>query len=898
MNLEYAAYLLNENTILTEDADGSGQNGAKAWLRANMPNTEFGSTGEGEVENPETLKIMAMSIFGHPLNADHPNDNRLRRKGTYKFLPGAVRIAVTDCGWLTEHEDTKMMENLVAMYAAAFYEWQDGIAAGLHGASPRDPYPGKYNKDFNGLTYAGLYRELGSKIPETKERLAALRNGTEATEEEAARAAREAEEREQERIRNSTAGEYHIEFIPNFAESKKWYKYTNPQTTSAGCHWCLTQGSEHWNSYWRSNRSIYFCWKAPSKEALLEMNDHFGDYYRRGEDDIMEAPFNEYGLSMICIIVQDDGSGEPKFVQATSRYNHYGPEGHWIDDAPYGDKLVPNNRSGFTKILNILGITADEFKQKFPVRSDSGDDSHDHTIIGQTLSEIRNANDRTSGREAIARKLRDICSDMDFDDYDTYGIIRINHARQVNFIDSNYNLLSPTRWFDMYDGEFNNGAVAVRFKDEHNRNVWNLIKSNGEFMLAKNVDGIKIEPTAKKYARFKVVIGEEELYNIVNLTNGNILLRKPVHFVKLCPSYFGSIPVIEKRDDSWTLVDLKGKSKSLPGGISGWDIETADDSYNDSGKYLMAVQFDGGKYGIVNLQKNKVIYRAPTDREVVYSIKEKYFVICDRVSEKYSLFDDTGNKLISNIDRSFRFDTAGTVAWYPIAAYPHVKVYDLKENRYIDIPAAANYNNVDFYKNAMLVGRDKLYIDGELVVDGGDFNDRRIYPLAKPFDNMIWLVSKQQIYDIKNKNVVANYVRKLTHSANYPYFCAMCSNGIETYDTDGNLIEEIQGAVDAKLMNFNCMLIEFADDTYNILNSDGKKMFKLNFKELRSSSFNDNGVAEIVCGRNTYYINTEGDVSRALELISENRRVKYEPMLMEYSAPRRTWIDHAARFLG
>ena len=75
-------------------------------------------------------------------------------------------------------------------------------------------------------------------------------------------------------------------------------------------------------------------------------------------------------------------------------------------------------------------------------------------------------------------------------------------------------------------------------------------------------------------------------------------------------------------------------------------------------------------------------------------------------------------------------------------------------------------------------------------------------------------------------------------------------------------------------------------------------MFKLNFKELRSSSFNDNGVAEIVCGRNTYYINTEGDVSRALELISENRRVKYEPMLMEYSAPRRTWIDHAARFLG
>ena len=109
MNLEYAAYLLGENTILNEDADGSGQNGAKAWFRDNLPNIEFGNTGESETENPESLKMKAMAVFGHQLNQGRAQ----RIKGTYKFLPGAVRIAVTDCGWLTEHENTKMMKNLV-----------------------------------------------------------------------------------------------------------------------------------------------------------------------------------------------------------------------------------------------------------------------------------------------------------------------------------------------------------------------------------------------------------------------------------------------------------------------------------------------------------------------------------------------------------------------------------------------------------------------------------------------------------------------------------------------------------------------------------------------------------------------------------------------------------------
>ena len=157
MNLDYAAYLLNENNVLNEDANSTGQDGALAWLQQNYPLEEYGIEGDepnlnaaGEQEQinyrgrmqPSTRALaMARAVqeyFGHFATRS--------TKGTYKFLPGAVRIAVTECGYLTDHQNLKKLNELQCMYCAAYYEWRDGIAAGLRSGGQQ--YQGILNKDF------------------------------------------------------------------------------------------------------------------------------------------------------------------------------------------------------------------------------------------------------------------------------------------------------------------------------------------------------------------------------------------------------------------------------------------------------------------------------------------------------------------------------------------------------------------------------------------------------------------------------------------------------------------------------------------------------------------------------------------------------------------------------
>jgi hypothetical protein len=313
----------------------------------------------------------------------------------------------------------------------------------------------------------------------------------------------------------------------------------------------------------------------------------------------------------------------------------------------------------------------------------------------------------------------------------------------------------------------------------------------------------------------------------------------------------------------------------------------------------MAVQLEGDpvKFGVVNLQKNKLVYRTKNIHTVIYDIKEKYFVTYDRQTEKYSLYDGDGNVIIADNPYRFKFDRDATVVWFDSSDRDiPVKFYSLKENRFMDpVPDLTESGLVDIYKNAMLVNRNVLYVDGEKVFD--NLNQRNIYALPKPFSDFIYCPAKYMIYDIKNKRIIDNDVRSLvTEGDNYSYLCVKTRNSVKTYNSAGEVIAEIPNVYETFRMNYGCVLVKFSD-SQNIINSDGELMFKMNFKAMRTS-FNDEGVAQIICGQNTYYINTEGDVSRAIELITENTRIKYgEPVLMEYSSPRRTWIDHAARFL-
>ena len=89
--------------------------------------------------------------------------------------------------------------------------------------------------------------------------------------------------------------DYEIVKIDNFQQASKFSKYTN---------WCVTKQASHFDSYSSDGfNQFYFCLKKG---------------FEKVQKNNIDAPLNEYGLSMISVCV--DYNGMPLYI--TTRYNH------------------------------------------------------------------------------------------------------------------------------------------------------------------------------------------------------------------------------------------------------------------------------------------------------------------------------------------------------------------------------------------------------------------------------------------------------------------------------------------------------------------------------------------------------------------------------------------------
>jgi len=892
MNLDYAAYLLNENYILNEDAGSEGQKGARKWFEQNMMNMELGGMGG---MTPNQFQREAEAVFGHPLN----DALGIRDKNVYKYLPGAVRIAVNECGWLSEHQDKKMMDNLILMYAYAYLEWKDGIAEGRPGPQRGQPYAGKYNRDFNGLTYRGLYNEIGqANINATKTRLETANQAELTPEEQAAReaeAAARAAAEEEERRRRETAGAYHIEFIPNFEVSRQWYDYTNPKSDACGCHWCITQTVGNWNSYiTNGGKCAYYCWKAESKEALMAMNRDERWFSRWPRDQYRDAPLNEYGKSLICIMVYPGDDGRPKFAHASSRYNHYNPGGSWDSSARYGDGMVPSGERGFQEILGILGITAEEFYEKFPFRTADGGQAVDHSGLYTKLNNFRERAASLRGK-----KLYDVLSNYD-PIRQGEDIIKISDGGEYNYVNSNGNLLSPTRWFRETKSTFSKGnAVGVRFKNPQGIWVWNLLDRSGNMLLAKNVYEVRFfeyNDIAGPYVKVGMKIGDDEYYNVININNGNFLLRKPVFDVMLCKAYSSSIPVKETREADWTLVDLKGKKININVPLKRVRTDISID-YGNGKTFIYADINQNGKRGIINKKLSRLVYTLKNGEEV-YAMNIYGFVV--RGNNKYQLFNEKGDLLhtLTNGNRIYIGEDC-KYAWFKNG---RVRFYDMVENRQLTDIVDASSDDCRGYKGLFLANRT-LYFNGQAIAD--DLYSRSFVPLKGAFKDFVFIDtnSKKSLFNaVTGERLDIRCVKVYESNSNY---IAINTDGttLVTYDENFNELDRITDCAEIRPLNFGCVLVRERETQkpYNIIGPDGYRLFELNFDDVLTAGFDQEGIATIKCGNNDYFVNIEGDVSRARELMAESMQTKLGPMLMEYSAPKANakfnWHNIAANFL-
>ena len=136
-----------------------------------------------------------------------------------------------------------------------------------------EPHLSEYNDNLNDLSKDEIFRRFLPLInKENKDTLNRLKH-----------------------MKFNEPSDYEIVKIDNFQQASKFAKYTP---------WCVTQHEKHFDSY--SNDGInqfYFCLKKG---------------FEKVQKNNIDAPLNEYGLSMISVCV--DHNGMPLYI--TTRYNH------------------------------------------------------------------------------------------------------------------------------------------------------------------------------------------------------------------------------------------------------------------------------------------------------------------------------------------------------------------------------------------------------------------------------------------------------------------------------------------------------------------------------------------------------------------------------------------------
>ena len=911
MNLEYAAYLLNESHILSEDANSSGIDKTKKWVKKNYHLTELGQEAEDEVVDDQGMPIRmqdritheernqrnidnivetARTFFGHWLGNQLRVPRQVRREdgtmgpnnasGIYKYLPGAVRVAISDCGWFTAHPNHKMLENLRYLYAYAWDEWQTGLVEGLPGPQRGQPYAGKLNADFNGKSYQQLMNEFGSQIPAIKAKI--QENGGPGTEYDAE------ESQGAEAPAPVDHSPYHVELIENYRQAHEWYDYTNPTADQAGNHfagarWCIAEYNDHWDHYMnhfgRKKPTVYFCWKAASKEALLAMNEHVADYDIPGSNDRDERgyrkddqlPFSEYGLSLICVMVTEgDRPGEVKFLQATSRYNHCNSHGEKrMDGDPhaqyYGDNLCRDG--GKRKICEILGMSSAEFDRRLkPVNVGGGTASHDN---------IMNAVDNLSDILYIADS---------YDKDENVGLYRIRHNDEYNCYDMYTHKFISDSWFRECYQFSDNGFSMVQL----NNYKWNIINARGEFMIDVDVDSIEYNSSRNEnYAKVGINKGGDMFYNIVRVDSGRPLLRRLYKDAKLLPSFGNTISVLDS-DNKWKLVDVKGKVVStLPENM---------EIYKETSKLMcLKSRTRSGYYKIVSKKNNKEIAKITGSVGRINTYKDGCIVV-KKEDDKFNLYTENGpvfdtwiNRIAGyeSYDKQIYFYTQGRTNGLVTSKGRKVETDGSEIDDAVGcvIKCGGKFYNLE---------GDELSLPGNAYLEDGDYN----VTVVKDGDYYKFLnVLTGEFIDLGGANITGY----INHREGY---------FINTHDNKTNYIDAKTCEVisdtffdNCKInpIGQNCYLLDKGGNRLNIFNADfGEELFDMDFTELKSR-FSQNGLAFIKCNHSDFIINTHGDVSHSVELIAENIRMYRgaENFLVETvkSRPINKFFMNAAYFL-
>ena len=244
--------------------------------------------------------------------------------------------------------------------------------------------------------------------------------------------------------------DYQIVPINSFEEAEKYYGYTNPNS-----RWCLTHMKNMFDSYTSNGiRQIYFC----LRKGFENVEPIIGE----------NAPLDEYGLSMLSIIVNENG----ELAYCTTRWNHDNGGSDSAMNAKQISEVVgvnfyqtfkPNNK------WKELIVSVEQRLANGENYEDVFDDCRDFHEDFARVRLNRKWNFINDEGKFLSNQWFDYCEGF----YEGFAGVELN--RKWNFINEEGELIS-NQWFD-YCNSFNEGFASVNLNDK-----CNFINQEGELI--------------------------------------------------------------------------------------------------------------------------------------------------------------------------------------------------------------------------------------------------------------------------------------------------------------------------------------------------------------------------------------------------------------------------------
>jgi hypothetical protein len=257
----------------------------------------------------------------------------------------------------------------------------------------------------------------------------------------------------------SAGSNYDIVKIESFEQAKEYYTYTNPRS-----RWCLTHMMEMYDNYTNNGiNQIYFCLRHGFENVERAYGDNF--------------PLDDYGLSMISVIVDENGD----LAYCTTRWNHERNSGDKsMDEREISQVVGVNFYQTFKPNHTWRDMVADaqrRLQSGEPIENVFNDVRYNQDeFIGVCLKNRWNY--LTRDNRFLSKKW--FCNIYRFSE--GFGLV-MNESSKYNYINAKGQFLSSSwfEWADNFKGEF--AMVGIERDRDGYGCLFNIINKNGKFLF-------------------------------------------------------------------------------------------------------------------------------------------------------------------------------------------------------------------------------------------------------------------------------------------------------------------------------------------------------------------------------------------------------------------------------